>query len=138
MILTKRFISLSKLTIGNRITELSALHNSTCRLMPPLFFLAMKTNVNYSPITSFIVQNEDAKYISEALSRIKQYISVDGIDIKNFMIDCSPTEMQSIREVFPDCGLYLCNFHRNQCWGRWFRTTWHGVSQHYELLMSTF
>ena len=83
----------------------------TCRLMLPLFFLAMKTNVNYSPVTSFIVQNEDAKSISEALSRIKQYIGLDGIDIKNFMINCSPTEMQSIREVFPDCGLYLCDFH---------------------------
>ena len=110
----------------------------TCRLMFPLFFLTMKTNVNYSPVTSFIVQNEDTKSISKALSRIKQYISVDGIDIKNFMIDCLPKEMQSIREIFPDCGLYLCDFHRNQCWGRWFRTTWHGISQHYELLMSTF
>ena len=53
------------------------------------------------------------------------------------MIDCSPMEMHTIREVFPDCGLYLCDFHRNQCWGRWFRMTWHGISQHYELLMST-
>ena len=110
----------------------------TCRLMLLLFFLTVKTNVNYSPITSFIVQNEDTKSISEVLSRIKQYISLDGIDIKNFMIDCSPMEMQSIREVFPNCGLYLCDFHRNQCWGRRFRMTWLGISQHYELLMSTF
>ena len=110
----------------------------TCRLMLPLFFLAMKTNVNYSPIASFIVQNEETKSISKALSRIEQYISLVGIDIKNFMIDCLPMEMQLIREVFPDCGLYLCDFHRNQCWGRWFRMTQHGVSQHYELLMSTF
>ena len=54
------------------------------------------------------------------------------------MTDCLPTEMQSIREVFSDCGLYLCNFHQNQCWERWFRTAQHGVSQHYELLMSPF
>ena len=107
----------------------------TCRLMLPLFFLAMKTNVNYSPIASFIVQNENAKSISKTLSRIKQYISQDKIDIQNFMIDCLPMEMQSIREVFPDCWLYLCDLHRNQCWGRWFRMTWHGVSQ---LLMLTF
>ena len=60
----------------------------TCRLMPPFFFLPVKTNVNYSPVTSFIVQNEDAKSISEALSMIKQYISLDRIDIKNFMINC--------------------------------------------------
>ena len=52
----------------------------TCRLMLPLFFLAVKTNVNYSPVASFIVQNEDAKSISEALSRITQYIGIDGID----------------------------------------------------------
>ena len=56
----------------------------TCRLMLPLFFLAVKTNVNYSPITSFIVQNEDTKSILEALSRIKQYISQDRIDIQKF------------------------------------------------------
>ena len=31
----------------------------TCRLMLHLFFLSVKTNVNYSPITSFIVQNDD-------------------------------------------------------------------------------
>ena len=36
-----------------------------CRLMLPLFFLPMKTNVNYSPIASFIVQNEDTKSISK-------------------------------------------------------------------------
>ena len=50
----------------------------TCRLMLPFFFLAMKTNVNYSPIASFTVQNEDAKSILEALSRIKQYIGQDN------------------------------------------------------------
>ena len=83
----------------------------TCRLMLPLFILTVKTNVNYSPVASFIVQNEDTKSISKVLSRIKQYISLDGIDIKNFMIECLPMEMQSIREVFPDCGLYLCDFH---------------------------
>ena len=98
----------------------------------------MKTNVNYTPIASFIVQNENAKFISKVLSIIKQYIGQDGIDIKNVMIDCSPMEMQSRREVFPDCGLYLCDFHQNQHWGRWFRMTQRGISQHYELLMSTF
>ena len=71
-------------------------YNRTCRLMLPLFFLIVKTNVNCSPIASFIVQNEDTKSISEALSRIKEYISKDGIDIQNFIIDCSPMEMQSM------------------------------------------
>ena len=39
----------------------------TCRLMLPLFFLTVKTNVNYSSVTSFIVQNEDTKSISEVI-----------------------------------------------------------------------
>ena len=82
----------------------------TCRLMLLISFLTVKTNVNYSPIASFIVQNEDAKSISEALSRIKQYIGQDRIDIQNFMIDCSLMEMQSIREVFPDCGFIFVTF----------------------------
>ena len=74
----------------------------------------------------------------------KHYLALNNTSAKTestskiFMIDCSPTEMQSIREVFPDCGLYLCDFHQNECWGRWFRTTCHGISQHYELLMSAF
>ena len=56
----------------NNLVSMDATYG-TCRLMLPLFFLAVKTNVNYSPITSLIVQSEDAKSISKALSRIKQY-----------------------------------------------------------------
>ena len=51
----------------NNLVLLDATYH-TCRSMLPLFFLAMKTNVNYSPINSFIVQNEDAKSISKVLS----------------------------------------------------------------------
>ena len=32
----------------------------TCQLMLPTFFLAMKTDVGYSPIATFIVEMEDA------------------------------------------------------------------------------
>ena len=47
----------------NNLVLMDATYHA-CRLMLPLFFLTMKTNVNYSPITSFTVQNEDAKSIS--------------------------------------------------------------------------
>ena len=54
------------------------------------------------------------------------------------MIDCSATKMQSLRETFPEPKMYLCDFHRNQCWGRWFRSTSNRVTGHYEILMLTF
>ena len=66
------------------------------------FFLAMKTNVGYSPVATFIVQMEDTASISEALGKIKNYLVHENICIKNFMIDCSPMEMQSLKETFPN------------------------------------
>ena len=38
----------------------------TCRLMLPTFFLAVKTNVGYSPVAMFIPQMEDATSICDA------------------------------------------------------------------------
>ena len=83
--------------------------------MLPMFFLAVKTYVGYTPIASFLLQSEDATSIIEALSRIKHYLAEHEISIKNFMINCSPTESFVIEETFPDAGLYRCDFHCNQC-----------------------
>ena len=110
----------------------------TCKLMLPTSFLAVKTNVGYSPVATFIVQTEDTTSIPEALGRIKNYLAHENICKKNFIIDCSPTEMQSLKKTFPNAGMYLCDFHRNQCWGRCFRSTSNQVTCHYEVLMSTF
>lgn len=73
----------------------------TCRLMLPLFILAVKTNVGYSPVATFIVQTEDTASISEALSHIKHYLEEHSIEVKNFMIDCSQAEISAIENVFP-------------------------------------
>ena len=106
--------------------------------MLPTFFLAVKTNAGYSPVATFIVQMEDATSISEVLGRIKTYLAHENTCIKNIMINCSSTEMQSLEETFPNAGMYLSNFHRNQCWERWFQLTSNQVTHHYEVLMSTF
>ena len=110
----------------------------TCRLMLPTFLLAVKTNVGYSSAAAFIVKTEDSASISEALGRIKIYLAQEHIQIPNFMIDCSATKMQSLRDTFPEAKMYLCDFHRNQCWERWFRSTSNRVTGHYEILTSTF
>ena len=73
----------------------------TCRLNLPLFFLVVKTNVGYCCVGSFIVQNEDAASITEALHKVRQIIEKDGIAIKAFMIDKSAAEMKALKQVFP-------------------------------------
>ena len=77
----------------------------------------MKTNVGYSPVATFLVQTEDAASISEALGRIKNYLAHENICIKNFMIGCSLMEMQSLKETFPNAGMYFCDSTRTSAWG---------------------
>lgn len=72
----------------------------TCRLMLPLFILAVKTNMGYTPVATFIIQTEDTASISEALTRIKTYLEEHDITIRNFMIDCSQAEISAIENVF--------------------------------------
>lgn len=110
----------------------------TCRLALPLFLLVVKTNVAYMPVATFITQTEDAASLMEALSILKNEWQKHDIQVKNFMIDCSPTEIHAIKEVFPESGLFLCDFHRLQSWGRWLRTKANGAAQHYNEVMNIF
>ena len=38
----------------------------------PLFFIAVKTNVGYSPVADFVVQSETTDQIAEALKEMLQ------------------------------------------------------------------
>jgi len=73
----------------------------TSRLNLPLFFLVVKTNVGYTCVGSFIVQNEDAGSITEALVKIRRVLDGEGIRINSFMIDKSAAEIKSLKTVFP-------------------------------------
>ena len=44
------------------------------------------------------------------------------------MTDYSEAEMLAIQEVFPEAQVYLCDFHREQCWQRWVRDSKHGLN----------
>lgn len=94
----------------------------TCRLAIPLFFLVVKTNVGFSAVASFAVQNEDTDSIAEALTKIKEHICAHGIDIPYFMVDFSTPEINALHQVFPEASVFLCDFHRVQAWWRWLRT----------------
>ena len=55
---------------GNTMTLIDATYKTT-RYDLALFFLCVRTNVNYAVVAEFIIQSESAEHISEALSVIK-------------------------------------------------------------------
>ena len=104
----------------------------TCKLALPLFFLVVKTNVGYAVIGEFIIQQEDTDSIKEALSYFSAHWLANGITVNAFMVDKQPAEHAAIRSIFPASEVYLCDFHRLQCWDRFLRTTRNGLVSHRE------
>ena len=86
----------------------------TCKLLLPLFFLVVRTNVGYSVIAEFVVQHEDSESIAEALGLLRAQWDANNIQVANFMIDCQQSEENVIRGMFPDSVIYLCSFHHLQ------------------------
>ena len=91
-----------------------------------LFFVAVKTNVGYTAVADFVVQYETTEQIAEAL----KIVSLWNPEWKPpyFMTDYSKAEIGAIRDVFPSCKVYLCDFHREQAWERWVKDRKHGLS----------
>ncbi len=80
-----------------------------------LFFLCVRTNVGYTVVAEFVIQSESAEQIAEALSIIKNWNPTWSPPF--FMSDYSEEQL-AINKVFPDCTVYLCDFHREQAWER--------------------
>jgi hypothetical protein len=64
-----------------------------------LFFIAVKTNVDYKVVGSFVIQYETTEAITEALKKLKDWNS--SWNPPYFMTDLSEQEMNAIQEVFP-------------------------------------
>jgi len=92
-----------------------------------LFFLCVRTNVGYSVVAEFIVQEESAEKIAEALGVIKQWNP--SWNPSFFMTDYSEAELLAIEQVFPSTKSFLCDFHREQAWERWVRDHKHGLTK---------
>ena len=65
----------------------------------PIFFLCVKTNVDYCVVASFVVQLENADAINEALQLIKDWNPTWNPDF--FMVDFSEAEINAIERLFP-------------------------------------
>ena len=104
----------------------------TCKLAIPLFFLVVKTNVNYCVIGDFIIQTDDTESIREALKELSQHWEKHGVMVNAWMVDKQPAEQAALKTVFPDSEIYLCDFHNLQAWGRRFKMSKFGLSSHRE------
>ena len=111
---------------GNTITLIDTTYKTT-KYELALFFLCVPTNVNYTVVAEFVTQSETAENIAEALSVIKQWNVAWSPPF--FMTDNSEAEQLAITNVFADCEIYLCDFHREQCWERWVKDHNHNLTK---------
>ena len=78
---------------GNYACFLDATYKTT-KYALPLFFLAVKTNVDYQIAGSFVIQDERKYSIKEALEIMQSWNSI-------FMTDFDEEEIHAIEETFP-------------------------------------
>ena len=95
---------------GNHICLLDATYRTT-KYALPLFFLAVKTNVGYSVVAEFVVENETKDAIKLGISTIKGWIEEDSWSWQpvQFMTDYCEREIHAIEAVFP--GMILTYFN---------------------------
>ena len=82
---------------GNDICLLDATHKTT-RYALPLFFIAVRTNVDYQIVGSFVVQDESTESIREALGFFAKWNQ--QWKPSYFMVDCCEEEINAIEETF--------------------------------------
>ena len=86
------------LKYGNELSLLDATYKTT-RYALPLFFLVVKTNVDYQVVATFVTENESTESIVEALQVIKQWNPT--YKPRYFMTDYSKEEIAALEDVFP-------------------------------------
>jgi len=110
---------------GNTISLMDATYKTT-KYEIALFFITVKTNVGYSVVAEFVIQSETKENISEALGIVLSWNPQWSPPF--FMTDYSEAEIGAIESVFPNCKVYICDFHREQCWERWVKERKHGLT----------
>ena len=82
---------------GNELTLLDATYRTT-RYALPLFFLVVKTNIDYQIVTVFVTENETEESIEDALSIIKTWN--ETVNPMYGMTDYCAEEFKEIKKVF--------------------------------------
>lgn len=90
------------LRYGQQMCLLDATYK-TCRYSVPLFFICVRTNVQYCVVGVFITQNETEEDIKEALEVFKAW-NPDW-NPTHFMVDFCYAEINALEKVFT--GIHL-------------------------------
>jgi len=83
---------------GNELSLLDATYRTT-KYSLPLYFLVVKTNMEYKVVASFVTQSETTDAVKEALSVIKKW-NPDWSP-KHFMVDYAEEEISAVEDLFP-------------------------------------
>ena len=86
----------------------------TTKYALPLFFLVIKTNINFQLYPVIVLQEELIDMMAKALSVVK--IRNPEVAPKYAFVDFDEREILSLEIVCPDIQVYLCDFHREQAW----------------------
>ena len=94
---------------GNEITLLDATYKTT-KYSLPLFFVVIKTNVDYQIVASFVIQSETSDSIHEAMAVVQSWNS--EWKPAYFMVDYSEEEMSAISRLFPGNIIFIYAVYR--------------------------
>ncbi len=95
---------------GNELCLLDATYKTT-KYCLPLYFLVVKTNIEYKVVAAFVTQSETTEAIKEALSVIMKWNPI--WKPKHFMVDYALEEILSVQQLFPG----TCNARRQRRFG---------------------
>ena len=110
---------------GNELELLDATYKTT-KYALSLFFLVVKTNVNFQVCAVIVLQEESNQMITRALNTIKMWNP--EVLPKYAFIDFDEREIVSLESIYPNIEVYLCDFHREQAWNRWVNKAENGVA----------
>ncbi|XP_065640911.1 uncharacterized protein LOC124805858 isoform X2 [Hydra vulgaris] len=89
---------------GNEITLLDTTYKTT-KYSLPLFFLVVKTNVDYQIVGTFICEGESTKNIQSGLAKIKEWNP--NWNPLYFMVDCCAEEINAIESLHQECQVLM-------------------------------
>ncbi|XP_060562041.1 uncharacterized protein LOC132721701 isoform X4 [Ruditapes philippinarum] len=111
---------------GSEICLLDATY-CVCKFEVALFFICVCTNIGYVTVGCFLIPAETVNNICRGLRILKQWNKDWSPSF--FMTDYDQKEITAIESTFPDCFTYLCNFHREQSWERWLKSSCTGIDR---------
>ena len=88
---------------GNELSFLGATYKTT-RYALPLFFLVVKTNVDYQIVAIFVCEGESTQNITEELNVIKTWNP--NWSPMYLMTDYSDEEIEAIESAFPGRSIF--------------------------------